>query len=313
MPPRTIAKVKEKGRAGASGIGRGTDEARSSLRPKSVSFTHTDRVLFPEAGFTKGDVLEFYQRIAPFLLPYLKDRPMTLERLPEGLASPKSPHFWQKNTPTYYPSWIGRINIPTEEGKPVQYVLVNDEQTLLYLVNQGTMTFHPYLSRVQSIHRPDWVLFDIDISQATFADVVAVTKEIHDQLDSRKVTSFAKTSGKRGLHVLAPWKKAGGYAEARAFAMEIATAVCDVLPDIATTERLKASRAKRVYIDVVQNALGHHVVPPYVLRATPEATVSTPLKWSEVNARLDPKRFTIKTIFERLSRKGSDLMAGLGR
>jgi bifunctional non-homologous end joining protein LigD len=311
MPPRTAANATVGRRSGASRARHIGEKPRSSLRPRSVSFTHTERVLFPEGTITKGDVLDFYQRIAPFLLPYLKNRPMTLERLPEGLSSPKAPHFWQKNTPTYYPSWIPRINIPTEEGKPVEYVLVNDEQTLLYLVNQGTITFHPFLSRVTSIGHPDFVLFDIDISQATFADVVAVTKEIHKQLDDRDAPSFPKTSGKRGLHVLAAWKKSAGYDEARAFAMDVATAVCEALPKIATTERLKASRAKRVYIDVIQNALGHHVVPPYVLRATPEATVSTPLKWSEVNARLDARRFTIKTIFNRLPAKDSDLMAGI--
>src|SRR5207249_6630623 len=154
MPPRTIAKVKSGEQSTPRRAKRGPDEAPASRRPRSVPFTNTDRLLFPQPGFTKGDVIEFYQRIAPFLLPYLKNRPMTLERLPEGLASPKSPHFWQKNTPTYYPSWIPRINLPTAEGKPVQYVLVNDEQTLLYLANQGTITFHPYLSRVQSIDHP---------------------------------------------------------------------------------------------------------------------------------------------------------------
>jgi bifunctional non-homologous end joining protein LigD len=186
---------------------------RNAAKPKAkgtsqrVEFTHTDRVLFPERGYTKGDVLEFYERIAPWLLPHLKGRPITLERLPAGLTGPKAPHFWQKNTPEHYPTWIPRINLPTEQGKPVNYLLVNDLETLLYLVNQGTITFHVYFSTVDCLECPDFVAFDLDVSGSTFAHAVTIAKMFHQVLDDDGITSHPKTSGKTGLHILVPWGK----------------------------------------------------------------------------------------------------------
>jgi bifunctional non-homologous end joining protein LigD len=280
---------------------------------RELKFTHLDKVMFPDAGITKGDVLDYYRRIAPHLLPHLRDRPNTLERLPEGVNDDGAPHFWQKNTPDYYPAWIPRVALPTEKGKTVHYVLVNDEATLLYLVNQGTLTFHVWFSRIEDLDRPDFVLFDLDRGQAGFADVVAVAKELHTVLEGDGVTGYLKTSGKTGLHVLTRWEEEGGYDEARAWAEGIARRVVETMPERATLERRKAKRDRRVYVDVMQNARGHHAVPPYVLRAVPGAPVSTPLEWRELTANLDPKQFNLKTIFRRLARRKRDPMAGLVR
>jgi bifunctional non-homologous end joining protein LigD len=247
------------------------------------------------------------------LLPHLRDRPATLERLPEGLGDSKAPHFWQKNTPAYYPEWIERIELPSERGKNVHYVLVNDLATLLYLVNQGTLTFHVWLSRTVNLDLPDYVLFDLDPGQASFADAVAVAQRLHDVLTTADRQSFLKTSGKTGLHVLTPRMEEGGYEEARGWASGIAEQVVRALPNQATVERSKAKRGKRVYVDVMQNAKGHHVVPAYVLRAVPGAPVATPLRWHELTPDLDPAQFNIKTIFRRLARQKSDPMAGLVR
>ena len=271
-----------------------------------IEFTNVDKVMFPGPGYTKGDVLKFYLAIAPWLLPHLRDRPVTLERLPDGVRD-GAPRFWQKNTPPYYPKWIARINLPTEEGKPVHYALVNDERALAYLANQGTITFHTWFSRTADLDRPDFVVFDLDPAGAPFAHVVKIAQTLHKLLDRRKVKSFPKTSGKSGLHIQVPWAQTGGYDEARAWAMDIAEEVVAALPDVATVERSKAARGGRVYVDVMQNARGHHAVPPYVIRATPDATVSTPLQWREVNARLDPKKFTIMTVPQRLKRLKADL------
>src|SRR3954447_2274201 len=133
-----------------------------------VKFTHTEKLLFPQVQVTKGDVIAYYDAVASYLLPHLKNRPMTLERLPDGLTGKRPPHFWQKNTPEYYPSWITRVELPTEEGRPVQYLLVNDKRTMMYLVNQNTITFHPWFSTVNDPDRPTFVLFDIDPHQSTF-------------------------------------------------------------------------------------------------------------------------------------------------
>jgi bifunctional non-homologous end joining protein LigD len=283
----------------------------TSLRRHAVVFTHTDKIMFPEAGITKGEVLRFYERISARLLPHLRDRPATLERLPEGVTGSAAPHFWQKHTPAYYPAWIPRVELPSERGRPVKYVLVNDQDTLLYLVNQGTLTFHVWFSRIHNLDRPDFVLFDLDPGEAAFTDVMVVAKQLHARLQAEAVASYVKTSGKTGLHVLAPWESEGGYAEARDWARQVAQAVAAELPEVATVETRKAKRGGKVYVDVLQNARGHHAVPPYVLRAVPQACVSTPLAWNELTPYLHPQAFTLRTIFERLASQPTDPMAPL--
>jgi bifunctional non-homologous end joining protein LigD len=271
-----------------------------------VRFSSTDRVVFPEARYTKGDVIQFYDAVADKLLPHLRDRPITVERLPEGVAE-GAPRFWQKNTPSYYPSWIPRVRMPTETGKPVDYALVNDRHTLLYLVNQNVLTFHVWMSRVKTADTPDFVLFDIDPHQSTFANAVKVAKALHALLDEQGVENFIKTSGKSGLHVMTPWKtRQGEYEQARTWAAAIAQRVANELPDIATTERSIKSRGNRVYVDAMQNAKGKHAVPPYVLRTTPTATVSMPLEWRELNAKLTPAKFTMPVALKRIAKQGKD-------
>lgn len=286
-----------------------TGKVVASGKTQRIAFTNVEKMMFPKAGVTKGDVLRFYENIAEYLLPHLKDRPMTLERLPDGLNGPKAPRFWQKNTPSYYPAWIPRIELPSQEGRAVHYAIVNDADTLLYLVNQGAITFHPYLSRVEHLDRPDFVLFDLDPGEATFADAVKIAKKLHERLEGEKVESFVKTSGKTGLHVLSPWEQEGGFDKARGWALDVAEEVVKALPKIATTERSKARRKGRVYVDVMQNAEGKHVVPPYVLRATPRATVSAPLEWDELTAKLNPAKFTMDAVLKRAKRH--DPIAGL--
>ncbi len=287
--------------------------ARTSKPPDNgVALTNLDKIMYPDVGITNGEVLSFYRRIAPRLLPFLRDRPATLERLPDGLGEDgRAPHFWQKNTPSYYPDWIARAELPTEQGETVRYVLVNNLETLLYLVNQGTLTFHVWFSRIGELDRPDFVLFDLDPGQATFADAVTVAENLHTLLRSQRHKDFVKTSGKTGLHVLVPWTAEGGYDEARAWARAMAERVVEALPDQATIERSKAKRGHRVYVDVMQNAKGRHAVPPYVLRAVPGAFVSTPLSWSELTPALDPAQFNLKTIFRRLARQKRDPIAEL--
>jgi bifunctional non-homologous end joining protein LigD len=283
----------------------------TSRRRHAMVSTHTDKVMFPEAGITKGEVLRFYERISARLLPHLRDRPVTLERFPEGVTGTAAPHFWQKRTPAYYPAWIPRVELPSVRGRPVSYGLVNDRDTLLYLVNQGTLTFHVWLSRVQDLDRPDVVLFDLDPGEAAFTDVIFVARQLHEHLEDEAIASFVKTSGKTGLHVLVPWVYPGGYEESRVWARQQAQAVVAKLPEVATLEIRKANRRRRVYIDVLQNARGHYTVPPYVLRAVPQACVSTPLAWDELTPDLHPQAFTLKTIFERLASQPTDPIAPL--
>lgn len=282
------------------------EKKEEAEQPKRVVFTSEDKIMFPKKGITKGQIIEYYRAISPYLLPYLKDRPVTLERVPEGLLERDSPRFWQKNTPTYYPDWIMRAELISETGKPIRYALVNDLDTLLYLVNQGALTFHIWASTVHHLERPDFVLFDLDPGDAPFSHVVSLAKELHDLLDQHEVPSYLKTSGRSGLHILTPWTHPGSHDDARNWAMEIGVELEKRCGDIATLERAKHKREGKIYVDIMQNAKGHHFVPPYVLRAVPEATISMPLYWEELNTRLDPSRFDINFILKNISHIKSD-------
>jgi bifunctional non-homologous end joining protein LigD len=276
-----------------------------------VKFTHIDRVVYPEKGYTKGDVVEYYLRVADKLLPHLRDRPLTLERLPEGVVQ-GGPHFWQKNTPAYYPRWIKRARLPTQDAKPVEYVLANDLESLMYLVNQNVLTLHVWFSRITSPDVPDFVLFDIDPHQSTFPNAVRVARALHALLDDEGVDNFVKTSGKSGLHVMTPWeRKRGPFDAARTWAATIAQRVADSLPKIATTERTISRRGNRVYVDAMQNAKGKHAVPPYVLRAAPAASVAMPLDWKELNAKLTPAKFEMKAALKRIEKMKKDPLSEL--
>ena len=178
-------------------------------------------------------------------------------------------------------------------------------------MNQGTLTFHVWASRVKDLDWPDFVLFDLDPGKVPFGDVIAVAKAIKATLGEEGVESFVKTSGKTGLHVLTPWTQDGRFDEARAWALELAGRTAEAMPKQATTDIRKAKRGEKVYIDVLQNARGHHAVPPYVLRAVPGATVSTPLDWKEVAEGLDPKAFTLKKALARFARRKTDPFEGL--
>jgi bifunctional non-homologous end joining protein LigD len=275
---------------------------------EGVEVTNPDKVLFPDAGITKGEVFEYYRRIAPRLLPFLKDRPVTLERLPDGLG-PGKPHFWQKNTPASYPAWLPRVELPEAGGRVVHYAVVNEVNALLFFVNQGTLTFHPWLSRLGSLDRPDFVLFDLDPGEASFADAWAVARYLRGVLEDEGRTAVVKTSGKTGLHVLVSWTDAGGYDQARAWAKAVAERVATALPEQVTVDIRRARRGRRVYVDVLQNARGHHAVSPYVVRAVPGAAVSMPLSWRELREDLDPAAFNVRTVLPRLARRRADPMA----
>jgi len=290
-------------------------EGRSTSSPAETSaadvqVTNGDKVMYPDAGITKSEVFEFYRQIAPRLLPFLKDRPATLERLPDGLGEGKK-QFWQKNIPDSYPAWLPRIELASETGKPVRYALVNDVNALLYLVNQGTLTFHPWLSRTANLDRPDFVLFDLDPGPATFADACVVARRLREELTKEGHEVVLKTSGKSGLHLLVPWREEGDFDQARAWAMSLGERVVKTLPELATVEIRKAKRGNRLFLDVQQNARGKHVVPPYVLRTVPGAPVSMPLAWEELRDDLDPKAFNLRTVFQHLQRRNADPLAPL--
>jgi DNA ligase D-like protein (predicted polymerase) len=274
---------------------------RPDKRPQEVRRERPEPLLTNEVRDTR-------QHASPRLLDFMGRTDGEEARALEAYAHKRHFGHTPEPRPQVGPSHQQPIFV---RGRPVRYVLVNDQDTLLYLVNQGTLTFHVWFSRIHNLDRPDFVLFDLDPGEATFRDVMIVAKQLHARLQAEAVASFVKTSGKTGLHVLVPWEDKGGYAEARDWARQLAHAVVAELPGVATLAIRKAHRRGRVYVDVLQNARGHHAVPPYVLRAVPQACVSTPLAWDELTPHLHPQAFTLRTMFERLASQPTDPMGPL--
>ncbi len=269
-----------------------------------MHLTHLDKIFFPEAGYTKGDVVAYYQAIAPWMLPHLAGRPVALERYPDGILGE---HFFQKNAPAWMPEWIPRVRIPSERsGRAVDYLVVDSEEALLYLVNLGTLTFHVWASRAESLTRPDWALLDLDPRGAPFDWVVRIARAARRLCREVGLEAVVKTSGKTGLHVLVPLGAQLEYPAAGRLAEYLARILAARLPEIATVERALSARHGRVYIDRHQAAVAQVVAAPLTLRAVPTATVSMPLRWRELGPRLDPTRYDLKRAVRRMRRLRSD-------
>jgi bifunctional non-homologous end joining protein LigD len=271
-------------------------------------FTNLDKVFWPEEGYTKGDLIDFYREVAPWLLPYLADRPVVLTRYPDGIHG-KS--FFQKDAPEFVPEWVHTETMWSEHAeREINYFICDDERTLLYLANLGTIPLHVWSSRLRSLQSPDWCILDLDPKKAPFRHVVRVALAIRSLCEVIGLDSYVKTSGSTGLHVLVPLGGLCTYEESRMLAHLLARIVSMELPEIATTARNVEDRASRVYIDCLQNGHGKLLVSPLCVRPVPGATVSTPLRWSEVNGRLDIGRYTIETVPARLRRMREDPMLG---
>jgi bifunctional non-homologous end joining protein LigD len=267
---------------------------------KEQEFTNLDKVFWPDEGYTKGDVLEYYKSISKIILPYLKDRPMVLKRNPNGIADKG---FFQKDVASH-PDFVKTTSIQAEStGEKVHYVLCNDEATLLYLVQLGCIELNPWNSRVKSLTEPDYLIFDIDPNGVPFETVVVVAQIIHEILDMACEESYCKTSGKTGLHVYVPLGARYGYEQAKQFARLVVEIAHSRLPDVTSLEHSPEKRRGKIYFDIERNAIGQTAAAPYCIRPFPGATVSTPLEWREVKRGLDAADFTIKTVAKRLKAK----------
>jgi len=286
------------------------DDATSDAR--SVPFTNLDKVFWPEDGTTKGDLIEYHRAIAPWLLGYLRDRPLVMTRYPDGIAG-KS--FFQKDAPAWVPDWVRTEQMWSEHAeREVNYFVCDDLESLLYVINMGTIPLHVWSSRVADLQHPDWCILDLDPKGAPFADVVALAREIKAICDELELPAFPKTSGSSGLHVLVPLGGRLTFEPCRMLAELIARLVVQRRPEIATIARAVRSREGKVYVDFGQNGHGRLLVAPFSVRPLPGAPVSMPLRWSDVNAKLDPRRFTIHDAPARMRKLGDDPLAPvLGR
>jgi len=285
------------------------DEATLTLDGKRVKFSNLNKVFYPEDGYTKRDMLNYYDAVADLILPHLRDRPLSLKRYPNGIHDE---YFFQKNVPENWPAWLRTVPIyhGNNEG-PTNYVFAEDRASLLYLVNLGCIDHNPWMSRVDAIENPDFVLIDLDPKECPFEMIVEVAQLVRKKLDAVGLEGYPKTTGGDGLHVYIPIEPVYSYDDTKTFAEILARLVIHERPDLFTTPRSVARRQKgRVYFDFLQNAKGKTIAAPYVLRAFPKAPVATPLEWREVRNGLSPADFTIRNAPERFARVG-DLFAGV--
>ena len=268
----------------------------------TLDITHPDKVLFPESGLTKGDLIDYYEQIAPVILPHLKDRPVSLQRFPDGIGEQG---FFQKETPDYYPDWIETAEVEKlEEGGIQHQVVVSNVATLVYLANQAAITLHAWLSLSGRLDYPDKMIFDLDPPGEDFKVVRDGARTLREMLQELGLVPFVKTTGSRGLHVVVPLDQSTDFDKVRDFARGVADALGRREPERFTTEVRKEKRAGRLFVDYLRNAYGQTAVAPYSVRAKPGATVATPLEWDELGrGDLDSKRYTIKNIFRRLAQK----------
>ena len=267
---------------------------------RTVKLTNLKKIFWPADGYTKGDLVAYYERVAPLLLPYLRERPLVLTRYPDGITG-KS--FYQKDAPEFAPAWVRTERIYSKDaGREIDYFVVDDVASLRYVANSGAIPLHLWASRLGSLERPDWLVLDLDPKGAPFTDVVKVARAVHRILDDLDLPSYPKTSGATGLHILIPLGARYTYDEVRTFARLLAVLGVEAAPDISTIARPLRARKGKVYIDFGQNGHGQTIVAPFSLRPLPGAPASCPLAWSEVTARLDPARFTMTTVPRRFDR-----------
>ncbi|GAB4231037.1 MAG: DNA ligase D [Chlamydiales bacterium] len=265
--------------------------------------SNRDKIFWPKERYSKGDLLDYYERMAPYILPYLKDRPQVLHRFPDGIEG-KS--FYQKEAPEFVPDWMPTMSIEHSD-KTVRYLLIQDFESLLYVVNLGCIELHPFLSTTESPEYPDYCVLDLDPQEITFKQVIKVSQILHEILDDIGVPHAAKTSGKKGMHIYIPLGKAYTYSQSEQFAELIARVVHASTPDLTSLERDPKKRRKKVYLDYLQNSWSKTVVAPYSVRPVPNALVSMPLTQDELeNGSFKPSDFHIHNTLERLQNLGDD-------
>jgi bifunctional non-homologous end joining protein LigD len=309
--PTDVVAEKPKGKLfGTEGPKNRKDEKIFRANGQEIVLTHAHKVFFPHDGITKGDLADYYHAIAHILLPYLKDRPESLNRHPGGI---EDSGFYQKDNPNV-PDWVKTKKIFSESTQEdVEYIVCNDEATLLYLVQLGCIDINPWNSRLKHLEKPDFMIMDLDPEAIGFKEVVKTALVVKDVLDELKVPAYCKTSGATGIHIQVPMEAKYDYKQVKMFAHLVAQFVHERLPKITSIERNPKLRKGRVYLDYLQNRRGQTMASPYSVRPKPGAPVSTPLEWDEVNGRLDPLKFHMKNILKRVEKKGDLWKPVLGK
>ncbi len=286
-------------------------------RREGPKLANPAKVLFPRDGLTKRDVWDYYSAVAPLMLPHLAGRPLTLQRYPDGIDGEE---WYQQNAPEKTPSFVRLVEVGPHHGNKKRIVCESLE-TLQWLANLAALTLHQWVSHSpveatgrtaieKALSEPDYVVLDLDPGDGPWSHLVEVARAVRRLLDALELESFVKTSGKRGVHIVVPVAPGATHVQATGFAEQVARAVAKVLPAVATVERMKDKRGGKLYVDYGQNGEGRTIVSPYTIRARDGAVVSTPIAWEELDEQLDPTRFTIRSVLDRLQTTG-DLFAGV--
>jgi bifunctional non-homologous end joining protein LigD len=275
-------------------------EQTAVVEGRDVKLSNPQKILFPVSGLTKADLIDYYRRIAPLMLPHVAGRPLSFERYPEGVAAEG---FMQKNASDHFPSWLHRVRLAKQDGV-VDHVVAEEQADLIYLANQACVTFHVWLSRIDRVDRPDRMVIDLDPSDDDFGKVRWAAREARALLEEIGLAPFLQVTGSRGLHIWVPLDRSADLDQVRGFASEVAERLVARRPRELTTAQRKAKRGDRVFVDVARNAYAQTAVAPYSVRPRPVAPVATPIEWAELeDPKLGPQRYTIRNIFRRLARK----------
>ena len=263
---------------------------------RAIEVTHGNRVMFPEDGITKGEVVEHYARVAPYALPHLRGRPVSMQRVRDNIHAQV---FYQKDAPAHFPEWIHRVTVP-KAGGTVTHAVCDDAASLVYLANQGCVTPHVWLSRVGSLDRPDRMIIDLDPGDGGVADARFAAGLAREVLTQAGLAAYLLATGSRGYHVVVPLRPLADFEQVRAIAFGLSEAMVRRAPERLTTEFYKEKRAGRLFLDCNRNAWAQTAVPPYSVRPKPRAPVAVPITWDELEF-VAPDQFNVRTIPDRLA------------
>jgi bifunctional non-homologous end joining protein LigD len=270
------------------------------VNKEEIMITHPEKIFFPQDNLTKLDIVNFYHQISGHILPYLKDRIITMQRTPNGIDG-KS--FYQKKAARYFPEWVERIKIPVKEGKEQLQIICQNPQTLVYLAHQAVITPHIWLSQKNDLNKPDKLIFDLDPPTGDFGELQDAALALNEKFEEMQVPNFVMTTGSKGLHVIIPLKPIVDFDRVRDYAKHIALNLANRYPQKFTVEIRKNKREGKVFLDYLRNSYAQTSVAPYSLRAKKGAPVATPISWQELkskNGKLNSQSFNYFNIFERL-------------
>jgi bifunctional non-homologous end joining protein LigD len=279
-----------------------TDQPAYNVGSRTIDVANLDDVIFPDAGITQGDLIDVYRKLADAILPHLDSRPLTMQRFPDGIHKRG---FYQREPSDYFPDWLTRVSVEVKEDDGQQPALICDsEAVLVYLVDQGLVTPHVWLSRADKLHHPDKLVFDLDPPYSDFEPVRFAAELLHDLLNDLGLVPFVMTTGSRGAHVVVPLDRSADFDAVRSFASDVAHLAAERRPEQLTVAMRKDQRGDRLLLDYLRNAYGQNTVAPYAVRAKSGAPVATPLDWDELSdPDLHAQTYTVGNILRRLGQK----------